>query len=177
MKLLLAGFACRQSEYHIKSTQLFYLIMNVAYIRWHYGPRKSYTFQEYKLMTDFYHALSRDTPRLNQVLTSSQLRPSQSNIASGIYKFVDGKLLGVNLGVDIDVSHLDKTRDDVLKQHKQKRKLLLLLLENELSRVSVWCNPLNTVGHGYPPCFVGKAEKTITTDVSAYIYIYIIHFD
>lgn len=126
-------------------------------IRWHYGPRKSYTLQEYKLMTDFYHALSRDTPRLNQVLTSSQLRPTQSNIASGIYKFVDGKLLGVNLGVNIDVSHLDKTRDDVLKQHKQKRKLLLLLLENELSRVSVWCNPLNTVGHGHPPCFVGKA--------------------
>ncbi|KAI7875421.1 hypothetical protein K492DRAFT_168123 [Lichtheimia hyalospora FSU 10163] len=115
--------------------------------KWHYGPRKSYTLQEYKLMTEFYHALSRDTPRLDQVLTSSQLRLSQSNIASGIYKFVD-----------------DKTRDDVLKQHRQKRKLLLLLLENELSRLSVWCNPLNTVGHGHPPCFVGKAEKSITTD-------------
>lgn len=128
-------------------------------------------------MTDFYHALSRDTPRLNQVLTSSQLRLSQSNIASGIYKFVDGRSLDQGTYALIlmlvgQSSYVDKTRDDVLKQHKQKRKLLLLLVENELSRLSVWCNPLNTVGHGHPPCFVGKAEKNITTDVSVHIVIF-----
>ena len=58
--------------------------------RWHYGSRKSYILQEYKLLSDVYNAVSRDIPRLAHVLTSSPLRSSNSQVAAGLYKFVDG---------------------------------------------------------------------------------------
>ncbi|KAI8142097.1 hypothetical protein BJV82DRAFT_617170 [Fennellomyces sp. T-0311] len=114
---------------------------------WHYGSRKSRILQEYKLLSTVYHAVSRDTPQLGHILTSSPLRSSTSEIGAGLYKFVN-----------------DKTKDDIVGQHIFKRKLLLLFLESELSRLSVWCNPLNDMGHGHPPTFVGTVEKSLTTD-------------
>ncbi|KAI9489020.1 hypothetical protein BDB00DRAFT_771435 [Zychaea mexicana] len=115
--------------------------------KWHYGSRKNYILQEYKLLSDVYNAVNRDMPRLAHILTSSPLRSSNSQIAAGLYKFVD-----------------DKTKDDIIKQHISKKKLLLLFLESELSRLSVWCNPLNDMGHGRPPTFVGTVEKSMTND-------------
>lgn len=44
----------------------------------------------------------------------------------------------------------------------------MLFLESELTRLSVWANPLNSMGHGYPMCFVGNTEKSMLTDVSIY---------
>ncbi|KAI9318972.1 hypothetical protein BX666DRAFT_1921765 [Dichotomocladium elegans] len=115
--------------------------------RWHYGPRKSYILQEYKLLSDVYHALSRDNPHLGHLLTSSSMRNANSQIGSGIYKFYDGK-----------------TKDDIFRQHLTNKKLLLLLLESEMARLSVWCDTLNENACGIPSGFTGNVEKTMTTD-------------
>lgn len=53
-----------------------------------------------------------------------------------------------------------------MKHHKNAHRLLLLFLESELTKLSVWCNPLNTTGSGSPVNFSGSTEKSIVTDVS-----------
>lgn len=60
----------------------------------------------------------------------------------------------------------DKTKDDVIKQHKNIHKLLLLFIESELTKLSVWSNPLNTTGPGNPSNFIGNTEKSMASDVS-----------
>ncbi|KAI8369570.1 uncharacterized protein BYT42DRAFT_503440 [Radiomyces spectabilis] len=117
--------------------------------RWHYGSRKSLALMEHKVLMDFYNVVVNDTPKLSYLTTSSTSRKSNSKIASGLYMFLN-----------------DKTKDDVIKQHQQAKKLLLLFLDSELSRLSVWCNPLNAVGPGYPSNFAGNTEKTFATDES-----------
>lgn len=61
---------------------------------------------------------------------------------------------------------IDKTKDDVIRQHHLAKKLLMLFLESELTRLSVWCNPLNSLGHGNPACFTGSTEKSMVMDES-----------
>lgn len=53
-----------------------------------------------------------------------------------------------------------------MKHHKIAHKLLLLLTESELTKLSVWCNPLNTPGGGNPTNFIGNTEKSLVTEVS-----------
>ncbi|KAL7310917.1 Phosphatidylinositol 4-kinase stt4 [Mucor circinelloides] len=117
--------------------------------KWHYGSRKSYALVEQKMLTDFYGVVINDTPRLTDLVTSSTSRNSSSKIASGLYMFLS-----------------DKTKDDILREQKLTKRLLLLLLDSELSRLSVWCNPLNAVGPGYPANYIGNTEKSFTTDDS-----------
>ncbi|KAI8148722.1 hypothetical protein BJV82DRAFT_642239 [Fennellomyces sp. T-0311] len=117
--------------------------------RWHYGSRKSLALMEYKILTDFYNAVVNDTPNLSYLVTSSPLKNSNSKIASGLYMFLN-----------------DKTKDDVIRQHHLAKKLLMLFLESELTRLSVWCNPLNSMGHGNPACFTGSTEKSMVMEES-----------
>jgi phosphatidylinositol 4-kinase len=42
---------------------------------------------------------------------------------------------------------------------------MLLFIESELSKLSVWCNPLNTNATGIPINFSGNTEKSMVTDV------------
>lgn len=60
----------------------------------------------------------------------------------------------------------DKTKDDVIRQHHLAKKLLLLFLESELTRLSVWCNPLNATGHGLPAVFTGNTERSLVMEDS-----------
>lgn len=115
--------------------------------KWHYGSRKSYALVEQKTLVDFYNLVINDKPRLSDVVTSLSSRNSNSKIASGLYMFLS-----------------DKTKDDIIREHNSTTKLLLLLLDSELSRLSVWCNPLNAVGPGYPANYMGNTEKSFTTD-------------
>lgn len=48
---------------------------------------------EYKLLTDFYNAVVNDTPNLSYLVTSSPLRNTNSKVASGLYMFLNGKLI------------------------------------------------------------------------------------
>ncbi|CAO3618813.1 unnamed protein product [Mucor hiemalis] len=115
--------------------------------KWHYGSRKSYALVEQKTLTDFYNVVINDTPRLTDLVTSSASRNSSSKIASGLFMFLS-----------------DKTKDDILREQKSTKRLLLLLMDSELSRLSVWCNPLNAIGPGYPINYIGNTEKSFTTD-------------
>lgn len=54
----------------------------------------------------------------------------------------------------------------MIRQHHLAKKLLMLFLESELTRLSVWCNPLNSLGHGNPACFTGSTEKSMVMDES-----------
>ncbi|CDS12547.1 hypothetical protein LRAMOSA04741 [Lichtheimia ramosa] len=117
--------------------------------KWHFGSRKSLALMEYKILNDFYNAVVNDTPNLSYLVTSSPLKNSNSKIASGLYMFLN-----------------DKTKDDVIRQHHLAKKLLMLFLESELTRLSVWCNPLNSLGHGNPACFTGSTEKSMVMDES-----------
>lgn len=60
---------------------------------------------------------------------------------------------------------IDKSKDEVIKQHKNIHKLLLLFIESELTKLSVWSNPLNTVDPGNPVNFIGNTEKSMVSDV------------
>ncbi|KAI8063818.1 hypothetical protein BC940DRAFT_327279 [Gongronella butleri] len=60
------------------------------------------------------------------------------------------------------------TKDGVLQDHEMAKQLLLLLLENEIYRINVWCNPLDEYGaeddrilHNLSPNTIGK---TLTTN-------------
>ncbi|KAI8097412.1 uncharacterized protein BX664DRAFT_326316 [Halteromyces radiatus] len=120
--------------------------------KWHYGSRKSQALMLYKLLNDFYTAISNDTPNLSYLVTSSPLKnnaTSTSKIGAGLYMFLN-----------------DKTKDDVIRQHHLAKKLLMLFVESELTRLSVWCNPLNATGHGLPSVFTGNTERSLVMEDS-----------
>ncbi|KAI8370194.1 hypothetical protein BD560DRAFT_329659 [Blakeslea trispora] len=150
MKILRSSQMEALSEYRFRS-----LVYGSAFDwfalspQWHYGSRKSYALMEQKVLTDFYSTVANDYPRLTDLITSTSSRNSQSKVASGLYMFLS-----------------DKTKDDILREHKMTKRLLLLLMDSELSRLSVWCNPLNALGPGYPVNYVGSSDKSLTTDDS-----------
>lgn len=115
--------------------------------RWHYGSRKTSALAEYRVVLNFYNAIANDKPNLNRVVTSSLLKTANTPVSSGLYSFLSGK-----------------TKDDILKQNAQSKKLLMLFLESELNRMSVWSNPLNTPGYGNSGSFVNTIEKTMLVD-------------
>ncbi|CAO0794100.1 unnamed protein product [Mucor circinelloides] len=117
--------------------------------KWHYGARKSLALMEHKMMTDFYNAVVNDSPSLSYLVTCSSIKSANPKITAGHYMFLK-----------------DKTKDDVMKHHTYAHKLLLLFIESELTKLSVWCNPLNTTGAGNPVIFSGSTERSMVTDES-----------
>ncbi|KAL0081209.1 hypothetical protein J3Q64DRAFT_1850940 [Phycomyces blakesleeanus] len=115
--------------------------------KWHFGARRSLALMEHKLLNDFYNAVSTDTPNLTYLVTSVPMKTSNSKVSSGLYMFLN-----------------DKTKDDVVRQHQLSKKLLMLFLESELVRLSVWCNPMNETSVGYPATIVSNTEKSMVTD-------------
>ncbi|KAI8379424.1 uncharacterized protein BYT42DRAFT_514723 [Radiomyces spectabilis] len=115
--------------------------------KWHYGANKSLALREIKLLNDLLTAVSKDTPNLGYLVTSSPPKQSSSKTAAGIYMFLD-----------------NKTKDDVMRQYQLAKKLLMLFMESELTRLSVWCNPLNAVGQGQPISFTGNTERAMVTE-------------
>ncbi|RCH96416.1 phosphatidylinositol-4- kinase [Rhizopus azygosporus] len=116
--------------------------------QWHYGARKSLALQEYRLLTDFYNTAMGDTPSLSFMITcASIIGGNNTKLATGHLTFLK-----------------DKSKDEVIKQHKNIHKLLLLFIESELTKLSVWSNPLNTVDPGNPVNFIGNTEKSMVSD-------------
>lgn len=95
---------------------------------------------EYRLLSDFYITTMGDTPSLSYRVTCYRDNQSPMN-----HMFLQ-----------------DKTKDEVIKQHKNVHKLLLLFIESELTKLSVWSNPLNTLGN--PSNFIGNTEKSMASD-------------
>jgi hypothetical protein len=62
---------------------------------------------------------------------------------------------------------IGKTKDDIMQDHQSSKKLLLLLLENEIYLCTVWCNPLNEINPVLgTPEIIRTIENTITSDVN-----------
>ncbi|CAO3599597.1 unnamed protein product [Absidia cylindrospora] len=113
-----------------------------------YGSWKSVALLERNIMVDLYRLVENDTPKLSHSVSSTSTLNSISNTTSSLHMI-----------------SLDKTKDDVLRDHELSKKLLLLLLENEIYLCTVWCNPLNE----YSPVhdlgnFSRPIEKSINTD-------------
>ncbi|RCI05105.1 phosphatidylinositol-4- kinase, partial [Rhizopus stolonifer] len=117
--------------------------------KWHYGARKSLALMEHKLMNEFYNAVLNDTPSLSYSISCSSIKSSGTKNATDHYMFLK-----------------DKTKDEAIKHHNRAHRLLLLFIESELTKLSVWCNPLNTIGAGNPINFSGSTEKSLVTDES-----------
>ncbi|KAG1141414.1 hypothetical protein G6F38_008437 [Rhizopus arrhizus] len=135
------------SEYHFRS-----LVYQSAFSwfalspKWHYGSRKGYALVEHKALTEFYNLLMNDSPYLMEHMTLAT-PPQNNQKAPGYSIFLK-----------------DKSKEDAIHEQKLSKRLLLLLMDSELSRLSVWCNPLNAVGPGYLANYLGNIEKSITTD-------------
>jgi phosphatidylinositol 4-kinase len=56
---------------------------------------------------------------------------------------------------------------DYSLQNKDRVRILTLLVESEISRLSVWCNPTNETGRS--PVQAGNIEKSVT-QVSLFIH-------
>ncbi|OBZ83610.1 Phosphatidylinositol 4-kinase stt4 [Choanephora cucurbitarum] len=115
--------------------------------KWHYGARKGLALMEHKLMSEFHTAVSNDSPDLKNSISCFSAKGAGTDTADEHFMFLQ-----------------DKTLDDVLKHHKSAHSLLLLFIESELTKISVWCNPLNTVSASSPINFSSSAEKSLVTD-------------
>ncbi|KAI9253575.1 hypothetical protein BY458DRAFT_535835 [Sporodiniella umbellata] len=123
-------------EYKFRSS-----VYSAAFDWFHQPPHLA--LMEYKLLTDFYMTAMGDTPSLSHRVTCFHEDPQSP------------------------MNHMflhDKTKDEVIRQHKNVHKLLLLFIESELAKLSVWSNPLNTVGG--TSNFVGNTEKSMASDDS-----------
>ncbi|KAF8932770.1 phosphatidylinositol-4- kinase [Dissophora ornata] len=92
--------------------------------RWSFGGNKMLNKTETRIMTEFGAALDLDKIFLDSILSSIQSGETQSGVSPD-YIITD------NL-----------TRDAIVRKHTQCRRLLSLLNENELNRLSVWSTPL-----------------------------------
>ncbi|KAG0006350.1 phosphatidylinositol-4- kinase [Modicella reniformis] len=91
--------------------------------RWSFGGNKMLSNTEIRLLKEFGAALEQDKIQLDTILSS--IRTGQNGAGSVDYIFTD-KL----------------TRDAIVRNHTQSRRLLSLLTENELNRLGVWSTPI-----------------------------------
>ncbi|CAG8516675.1 5515_t:CDS:10 [Ambispora gerdemannii] len=94
--------------------------------KWSYGGNKRATLTDYKLLQEVYRVVDIDKVEMDEILSSVPKKNSQAALANGSPVFI-----------------ADKTREDIIKQAAQSKKLLLLFLKSELGRLATWSNPLN----------------------------------
>ncbi|KAI8595057.1 hypothetical protein EDD21DRAFT_56808 [Dissophora ornata] len=113
--------------------------------RWSFGGNKMLSKTETRLMKEFGLALEQDKILLDNILSSIQATAEgQEGSSKSNYIFAE-KL----------------TRDAVVRKHTQSRRLLALLIENELNRLGVWNTPL--VLRGASPV-VNTQEKSLSEE-------------
>jgi len=112
--------------------------------RWSFGGNKMLSKTETRIMKEFGAALDQDKIFLDSILSSIQANDSQAALGAN-YVFTD-----------------DLTRDAIVRKHTQCRRLLSLLNENELNRLSVWSTPLVLGGATHPE--VNVHEKSFSEE-------------
>ncbi|CAO3624867.1 unnamed protein product [Cunninghamella blakesleeana] len=139
------------SEYKLRS-----LVYGSAYSwfelppLWRYGSWKSMALLEKNITIKLFNLIKDDNPKLDHIISSNTILNTNSSISSGLYMLSK-----------------DKTKDDAVRDHELSKKLLLLLLENEIYRISVWMNPLNEASNSsIMETFVCNIEKSLNTDDS-----------
>ncbi|ORX44035.1 hypothetical protein DM01DRAFT_1364825 [Hesseltinella vesiculosa] len=85
---------------------------------WQYGSWKSLALFELNTLIKVYHLVQQDVLDLSHLI-SSYILPNMST---------------------------NKTKDDIHRDHEKAKLLLLLLLENEIYRMNIWCTPLDEYG-------------------------------
>lgn len=88
---------------------------------WSFGGNQQQVQTEIRLLQQVFKLIENDQPRLSHVLSSFDTGASD--------------MVG------------DRTKAEIVKEHPQFKKLLLLLIESELVRLSVWNNPQNEKSH------------------------------
>ncbi|KAI8342828.1 hypothetical protein BC941DRAFT_509709 [Chlamydoabsidia padenii] len=114
-----------------------------------YGSWKTTALIERNMMKDLYRLVEQDNPRLGKEVLG---------LSSPLYS-------SPNASTDLRLISKGQTKGDIIQDHASSKKLLLLLLENEIYLCTVWCNPLNesnpTIGIQQTPRTI---EKSINTD-------------
>ncbi|KAG0005415.1 phosphatidylinositol-4- kinase [Entomortierella chlamydospora] len=131
-QLILLGLRLIQSnrmealvEYKVRSA-LYHVALSWFELspRWSFGGNKMLSKTETRIMKEFGVALDQDKIFLDSIFSSFQASETQSGVGS-----------------DYIIAH-NMTRDAIIRKHTQCRRLLALLTENELNRLSVWSTPL-----------------------------------
>ncbi|KAG0043332.1 phosphatidylinositol-4- kinase [Gryganskiella cystojenkinii] len=112
--------------------------------RWSFGGNKMLSKTETRIMREFGAALDQDKIFLDSILSSIQASETQAGLGAN-YVLTD-----------------DLTRDAIVRKHTQCRRLLSLLNENELNRLSVWSTPLVLGGATHPE--VNVHEKSFSEE-------------
>lgn len=103
---------------------------------WSFGSNRLQVLAELRLMKEVLALLNQDQMAATESLTSFPSDP-----------------LYVRLGGHLSVAQ-------VIQSIAEQRQVLILLVENEVARYSVWSNPLNTAGRGSD--YVGPATSKMT---------------
>ncbi|KAF9168827.1 phosphatidylinositol-4- kinase [Mortierella sp. AD011] len=152
-KLLVLGLRLLQSdrmealvEYKLRSAlYLSALSWFELSPRWSFGGNKMLSTTETRIMKEFAAALDQDKILLDSILSSIQAN-SEDKTAPGSAGYIFTEKL---------------TRDGIVLKHTQSRRLLSLLTENELNRLSVWSTPLVQTGTNYA---VNTQEKSYSDE-------------
>lgn len=122
------------------------------YNRWSYGSDRIQVGAEIKLLQDFLSAVANDGIRAEHYTSSMADRTPAFLIpgASSIQEY--------------------------LVQHKDRVRLLQLLVENEISRLAVWSNPVNEHGRTSAPA-VGSLERSTSTVCGFLLFLYTVLID
>ncbi|ORZ04544.1 hypothetical protein BCR41DRAFT_313029 [Lobosporangium transversale] len=148
-QLILLGLQLMQSnrmealiEYKIRSA-LYHAAFSWFELspRWSFGGNRMLNKTETRVMKEFGVALEQDKIFLDSILTSIQ----SSDKGVGPNYLITNRL----------------TRDAIVRKHTQCRRLLSLLNENELNRLSVWSTPL-VLNSASPE--VNAIEKTFSEE-------------
>ncbi|KAF8978635.1 phosphatidylinositol-4- kinase [Entomortierella lignicola] len=113
--------------------------------RWSFGGNKMLSKTETRIMREFGVALDQDKIFLDSIFSSFQSSETQSGVSSN-YIIAE-----------------DLTRDAIVRKHTQCRRLLALLNENELNRLSVWSVPLVVSGTS-PEANLHAHEKSFSEE-------------
>lgn len=120
------------SEYLVAVLQPTFLM---RHSRWSYGSDRIQVGAEIKLLQDFLAAVANDGIRAEHY-TSSMADRTPALLIPGVSSI-----------------------QEYLVQHKDRVRLLQLLVENEITRLAVWTNPVNEHGRTSAPA-VGSLERS-----------------
>jgi hypothetical protein len=113
--------------------------------------------------------VEQDNPRLDKVVAGATVPLCVNSGTSSSLRLISKGMYVNNRGRKRNsfVFPIDKTKDDIMQDHQSSKKLLLLLLENEIYLCTVWCNPLNEINPTLgTPQITRTIENTITSDVN-----------
>ncbi|KAI9022175.1 hypothetical protein CLU79DRAFT_815895 [Phycomyces nitens] len=115
--------------------------------RWNYGSQKLLALHELKVLSTFSKTVMNDMTKLDLHFTSFAKNKCSYEACAKTHILFNGL-----------------NKEDILRRHVKVKKLLLLFVDSEIFRLSVWSNPLNAVGVGNLPAYVGNTERLLTTE-------------